>query len=502
MPRIVSKLSERYAEAFRKIWRTNCPVRYRGAYGARNTGKSYFFYEETLNKMLIDPERNIVWFRNVADKLRDSCFAGIVNAINRMRLNWRFLAKTHDVEIEDKLTGSKILFEGCDKGTGVNSITASHGYITDFYFEEAFELNDEQKFRQIDGSLRSIHATYIAKNGNYIPCQFTFIMNPWQAEGCFWYSLFVKDYMPDDNETLKALETIGYRFYINKTKPLQKGVGLALLQTSYIINKWRDPNYDLAAREEKKEHFSNYCVEFMGMWGVTGEVCYEEFNNNLVIPRDLVQELEYSDYYIGIDTAYSNAEGKILTGNALEQARIHSAYTIILCGITRNDYKGIEKGTIVAIDEYYHSQEINGIKKTQPELYRDTINTLIEWFRKYQRCPTLFRGQTRVLVDRADSGALTSLDFMAKERGLYNVAFSGSSKISINTRIRFEKSLMAHKKMRFSADCTNLIREIKACRVPKGELRDKINDHAINAWEYGTIPLYSVARERKNFKIY
>ena len=34
------------------------------------------------------------------------------------------------------------------------------------------------------------------------------------------------------------------------------------------------------------------------------------------------------------------------------------------------------------------------------------------------------------------------------------------------------------------------------------ELRDKLNDHAINAWEYGTIPLYSVARERKNFKIY
>lgn len=453
--------------------------------------------------MLTDPERNVVWFRNVAATLSDTCFAAIRSAIIRMHLQWRYIVKTHDIEIEDKLTGQKILFKGCDTATGVSSISGSNGSnITDFYFEEAFEMNSEQKFREIDGSLRGIHSTYIKQNGNYIPCQFTFIMNPWQAEGCFWYDMFVKDFMPDDSNTLKELETVGYRFYINKTKPIQKGIGLALLQTSYLINKWRDPNYDFAAREEKKEHFSNYCVEFMGMWGVTGEVCYEEFNNNLVIPRDLVQELEYSDYYIGIDTAYSNAEGKILTGNALEQARIHSAYTIILCGITRNDYKGIEKGTIVAIDEYYHSQEINGIKKTQPELYRDTINTLIEWFRKYQRCPTLFRGQTRVLVDRADSGALTSLDFMAKERGLYNVAFSGSSKISINTRIRFEKSLMAHKKMRFSADCTNLIREIKACRVPKGELRDKLNDHAINAREYGTIPLYSVARERKNFKIY
>ena len=60
---------------------------------------------------------------------------------------------------------------------------------------------------------------------------------------------------------------------------------------------------------------------------------------------------------------------------------------------------------------------------------------------------------------------------------------------------------MAKKCLVFSGRCKNLIREIKNARKAKdGKVREDIDDHAINAFEYAWIPTRKKLRQWKLFK--
>jgi len=498
-------LKELIAPEFLHVWFENCPTRYRVIMGARNTGKSYTFIGlEPLIKILKDGRRNVAIFRAVYSDIKDTAFNEVQKALYRTGLFMYFQVKTHDMEIIYKKTGQKIMFFGCDRGTSINGVQVPVGEITDFYFEEAYDLKDYELFRKIDGSMRGKFSTYIAKNGNYIPKQVTFCMNPWQAEGCFIYEYFVKPFMPDTPRTAEFLEKVGYRFYKDENYVLEFGIGIAIHQSTYLVNHWRDKEvYDITAKAMKKRSPRIYQTEYLGMWGATGELVYEEWDDNLIIPDNVVKELPYRCFYIGVDTAYSNGEGKLLTGAKLEVARIKHAYAIILCGLTRENYKGIEQGTLVALDEYYHTQEISNEKKSQTQLIKETLDTIVKWFSEYSKNFTLFHSPTYVFVDSGDAGSLSALQTECKDRKLDNrIVFQKSTKLPINTRIRFERQMMSLNKIRISNKCPNLIREIRNCHEGKGTPRLDVNDHAINAWEYGSAPMYSRAKEWQNFKQY
>lgn len=495
-------LSKTLPKEFKDIWWTNCPTRYRVIYGARNTGKSYdFLGTEVLHKILKDPMRNIAIFRAVASDIKTTAFSEVKKALYRTGLFTYFQVKEHDVEVVYKATGQKIMFFGCDRGTAVNGIQVPIGEITDFYFEEAYELKDYELFRQIDGSLRGEYTTRL-KNGVRVPKQVTFLMNPRTAEGCWIYNVFVKPYQPDDEVTEQILENVGYRQTILKDLFIEKGLGLALHQSAYKINHWRDKLYDSVALENKKRVPRIYRTEFLGMWGVTGEIVYFAYDDKLLLDREIVKELPYRAFYIGVDTAFSNGEGKILTGSALDNARVKHAYAITLCGITRSDYKGVEQGTIVVLDEYYYTQEIYGRRKTHNELISDTIDTILKWCSKYASNPTLLKGVITCFVDSGDQGSIDDLVFLARQKYLPNLKFMQSTKKPIMQRIRFVNQLMGFQRVRFSVDCKHLVREIKNCHEGKGKPREDVNDHAINAFEYGATPLFPLTKEWANFKQY
>jgi hypothetical protein len=155
----------------------------------------------------------------------------------------------------------------------------------------------------------------------------------------------------------------------------------------------------------------------------------------------------------------------------------------------------------VAINEYYWSNELQAEKKTQPQLFEETINKLCEWLDLYQFNKSLMKGTIYVFVDCADAGSLTSLQEYARRRGLIYVKFMPSTKFKIHTRIMFSRLLMSWGEMLYSEACANLIREIKQCRKgDKGEERADINDHAINSYEYATAPMYVISKKWANFK--
>lgn len=488
----------------------NCPCRYRILYGARNTGKSYSCGYEIIDKILSDPMRNIVCFRNSYTDIHDTIFSNVKSKLMKTGLFIFFKIKHAPMEIIYKKTGQSIRFKGCDEATNVASIEPEVGINTDYYFEEAFEMNDFDTFRIFDGSLRCSEQD---RKKLLCPQQITLMLNPRQKEGCWIYDHFVAPFMPDDANTMEVLEKCGKRIWQDNNIIMDYGVGLFLMQSTYKVNDFRDKEiYDKTALEMKKRSLDIYKVEYLGMWGATGERVYTEYSDRLIVPHELAKKFNYKVFYIGIDTSYSNGEGKPLKGMALEKIRVRSAYSVQLAGLVsdfqnntqlREDERSrIPKGSIVALNEFYYSTELGHNKLTPTQLQEKTINVILEWINIYTQNTSLMKNNIYIFVDSADSATLTTLQEMAKRRMLSNIHFRESTKYPINLRIRFSRLLMAWNNMYFTENVPNLVREIRNCHATKGALRDNINDHAINAFEYATAPMYSQIKQWEGFKSY
>lgn len=494
---VIFDIKKEMGDFFQEFYRLNCPVRYRVLYGARNTKKSRNCAVEILDKIITSPKRNVTCFRAFYTDIERSIFNELRAELYRTGLFIKFKVKTSPFQITYKETGQQINFSGCDRGTSNNSNQVPFGEITDYYFEEAFELQDYQTFRQIDGSLRG----QILNDKTGIPKQITLMLNGWQSEGCWVYDVFVKGRLMDDDTAFRVLESCGRRLWLDKDLIIEKGKGLFLMQCSYLINEFRDKEiYDLTAKEQKNRSIDIYKVEYLGFWGKTGEMVYTEMNDSLILPRQEIANLNYKAFYIGIDTGYSNGEGKTFTGSQAN-LKIHSAFTIELCGLTseRNEKY---KNTIVALNEYYYSHELGMEKMTQPQLLQKVVEKIYEWVNLYQGNNSLFKTTLYVFVDSADAGSLTALQEVIKRAGLFNVQVMSSTKFKINTRVAFTRLLMSWGEMRFSEACPQLIREFKSCRSGEnGKVREDINDHGINGFEYATAPMYSLIKKWNTFKI-
>jgi hypothetical protein len=78
-----------------------------------------------------------------------------------------------------------------------------------------------------------------------------------------------------------------------------------------------------------------------------------------------------------------------------------------------------------------------------------------------------------------------------------------STKISIQSRVDFDRLMMAYGDYIVSNKCPNLIREIKnAKKGKKGEARSDGDDHMLTANEYSKTPMLTTLRRWKSFKIH
>lgn len=477
-------------KGYTRGWFTNFKGRYRAFKGGRNTKKSVdIIGYETVAKILSNPLRNILIIRNTLSSIRQSAFALICRIIEQpvydnpsISLRAYFKINNSDMTITYKPTGQVILFRGFDDPQKIQSITVVKGFLTDIYVEEAFELDDYDKWRKVDGSLR-------AKLPEGLFLQVTFCFNAWNSEHWLYKHFFAGRLEDDVNYLLEH----DYQDYLDNDYIGDFGKGLYLHTSTYKINEFRDKEiYDVSMEQLRKVAPEIYKVEALGCWGNATETTYPEFNDSLILPRQVVNNMQYSCYSIGIDTGLSNGEGKVTYSKDI---RLKSATTMQMVGLSQ-DY-----GKLYCIDEYFYSNENQLVKKTEPELMNDIIDTLIEWKERYVQNPTLMKGVIPVYVDCADIGFRQGLELLAKKKGLYNVMFMASTKIRIQTRVDFIRLIMAFGEYLVSDACVNLIREIKNSRKgEKGTPREDFDDHAINSNEYAWQPIINRLRRWKNFK--
>lgn len=476
-------VSKCIGKGYNNAWFTNCDARYRVFKGARSTKKTVNIGGyEPIFKILSNPKCNIVMCRKDDVNNAQSTYANLCSIIISLGLTDYFTTKISPREIIYKRTGQKIVFRGLNNPTSITSIKFTVGELTDIYFEEASELDSYEDFRVVDGTLRSQDQKL----------QITFMLNAWDKKSWI-YEVFFKDRLEDN---FNYLETHDYQDYYDADFNLGYGKGLYLHTSTWKINEFRSPDADENAETLRSIALELYKCEKLGMWGNNSEITYLYWKPNLIKTHAELMQLKYNAYTIGIDIGMGNGEGKPVKNTADRPNRVRSAMTMSLNGVAQDYNK------LVALQEYFFSNENLVVKKGSPEVAEDMIRTIIKWIDLYKDHPVLMKGTIVCYVDSADSGGFrTLLQAKAMELGLVNIRFIASTKNKIQTRVDFINLMMAFGDYLVCDMCKNLIREIgNARQAEDGRCREDIDDHEINANEYAWIPLLPRLVRWKNFK--
>lgn len=121
--------------------------------GGRGSTKSSFISLVILLGMLMDENANAIIYRRVGDTMRDSVYAQMIWAIDRLEIGGRCRLRRAPLEIELAPTGQRILFRGADDPMKSKSIKLARGYFKYLWFEELSEFRGMEDVRTIKQSV-------------------------------------------------------------------------------------------------------------------------------------------------------------------------------------------------------------------------------------------------------------------------------------------------------------------------------------------------------------
>ncbi len=121
--------------------------------GGRGSTKSSFVSVEIILGIIQDKEANAICFRKVGDTLKDSCYAQILWAIDKLGVSNYFDTRLSPLRIYYKPTGQAIFFRGLDDPKKTKSIKLKKGYFKFAWFEELDEFDGMEEIRLVTQSI-------------------------------------------------------------------------------------------------------------------------------------------------------------------------------------------------------------------------------------------------------------------------------------------------------------------------------------------------------------
>lgn len=187
---------------------------YRVVKGGRGSKKSKSTALDYIYKMLKYPWANLLVVRRFSNTNKQSTYTDLKWAANRMKVSHLFKFNESLPEITVKETGQKILFRGLDDPLKITSITVDVGILSWLWVEEAYQVENQDKFETLVESIRgSIDVPDFFK-------QITVTFNPWSERHWLKSAFFdedtrKKDVFADtttyrDNEWLDKQDTDRY----------------------------------------------------------------------------------------------------------------------------------------------------------------------------------------------------------------------------------------------------------------------------------------------------
>lgn len=288
LPKIIGK-------GYGKFWKFK--GRYRVVKGGRGSKKSCTTALWLIYNIMKYPLANALVVRKFYNTHRDSTFAQLKWAINRLGVTHLWKTTMNPLEMIYIPTGQKILFRGFDDPQSITSITVEKGYLCWCWIEEAFQITDESEFNKLDMSIRGE-----LPNGYFK--QITLTFNPWSEN--IWIKKRFFDAELDDDIFVDTTNYLCNEFLgeddirvFNKMKDKQprrysiEGLGNWGIAEGLIFNNWRVENFsenDILAIEDR--HGVPEYQKLFGLdWGFTAPtgVIYclaSEKEKKIYIPRE------------------------------------------------------------------------------------------------------------------------------------------------------------------------------------------------------------------------
>lgn len=226
--------------------------RYRVVKGSRASKKSTTTALNIITRMMQYPLANTLVVRKTGSTLKDSCFAQLKWAIQKLQVSEFWKDRKSPLELEYVPTGQKILFRGLDDPLKITSITVSVGVLCWGWIEEGYEIDSEQDFNRLDESLRGE-----LPEGHFI--QWTITFNPWDRN--IWLKSRFFD-SPNPNTMAKS--------------------------TNYKCNEFLSAS-DLAMFEDMRINDpERYKVAGEGEWGIAEGQFFDLWRENLHVVKPFV----------------------------------------------------------------------------------------------------------------------------------------------------------------------------------------------------------------------
>ena len=168
----VKKLSDIVLPVYKEFWKTK--KTYVVCKGSRGSGKSKHTALWHIYHMMKYPLSNTLVVRKTERTLRDSCYSDLKWAIHQLGVDKYWKCTTSPLEITYTPTGQKILFRGLDSGYKITSISVPIGILNFLWFEEFYEITNEDDFDILDESIRGQLPEGYWK-------RITATFNPWSA---------------------------------------------------------------------------------------------------------------------------------------------------------------------------------------------------------------------------------------------------------------------------------------------------------------------------------
>jgi phage terminase large subunit len=336
MPDLVTKksLPKLIGKGYKKFW--NFKGRYRVLKGGRGSKKSTtasFWFPYNMMKYWhtygLKPCTLVI--RRYYNTHRDSTFAQLKWAINRMRVSHLWKATKSPLELTYIPSGQKIMFRGLDDPQSITSITVDDGYLCWVWWEEAFQITNEDDFNKVDMSIRGEMPEPLFK-------QHTFTFNPWSEK--IW---------------LKG------RFFDKVGEDEVSKDGDILAQTkTYHCNEFLGEDDIQIFEKMKEENPRRYSIEGLGEWGIAEGLIFENWQELDFDAEYMKRQLDRDDspkyrQLHGIDFGYTNDPTAFIALLADEKEKKIFIYDEVYKTHMKNKdiyttlkYKGFEKARICA----------------------------------------------------------------------------------------------------------------------------------------------------------
>ena len=272
-------------QGYKQFWEFT--GRYRVIKGGRGSKKSttaslWFPYNmmKFWHKYGIKP--NVLVMRRFYNTHRDSTFAQLKWAINRLGVTHLWKANKSPFELTYIPSGQKIMFRGLDDPESITSVTVEDGYLCWVWWEEAFQITNEEDFNKIDLSIRGEVPFPLFK-------QHTFVFNPWSDK--IWLKRRFFDKVGKD-----GVSTDGDILAITRNYDCNEFLGLDDIR---IFDKMKEDNP------------RRYSIEGEGNWGIAQGLVYTNWEEQDFRIGDMKRQVDvngipkYRQLH-GLDFGYTN----------------------------------------------------------------------------------------------------------------------------------------------------------------------------------------------------